>query len=179
MIDVFQFARRQARGIGFTSAAAAMLCLFISCSPDSARKSPSPASPPSPGQVAQAMKPEVVDAPLALGGGRSSAEFVPDKLFGFDDMPGGNTGSFVSEGGLRYQRFAITHRTESGATITLATLVRRLSRLNTIHGYEGFRGPIAGKNCWMFRSGKVVAGVMGLPDDEAKIEMARMAYSLR
>ena len=154
-----------------------LLCAtVVSCGSSGTRE---PVRVPPRETAPKVIKAEIMDSPVALGSGRKSAKFVPDNLFGFAELPGGNIGTFVTEGGRPYERFAFTHRTEDGAIITLSSLVRHLSDMKTIHGYEGFRGPMAGKNVWVFRRGKVVAGVIGLPDNEAKVEMTRMAYAMR
>jgi hypothetical protein len=153
---------------------------LVSCGSDSASRRTVETPPTaSAGTPESTRKPQVLDRPLALGAGKKGAEFVPDQLFGFAEMPGGNLGNFVSEAGTPYQRFAITHTNQNDATVTLALLVRRLGKLKTIHGYEGFRGPLGERNIWLFRHKNIVAGVLGLPDREAKIEFARYAYSLR
>ena len=95
-------------------------------------------------------------------------ELVDDQLLGKDFLPGGNLASYEKDGNP-YQQFLIVAKDPESAALLSFEIKGKLAAAKLIPHFGGYFG-MDGETPWfIFPKDKYVAGVVGLPQEEADL----------
>jgi hypothetical protein len=136
-------------------------------------------SPPAPAAKTAEAPPKVKDdtalLPLA---GRTNAQVVPNHLLGIDALPGGTLGDYVVHG-KKYQLFITEADSNQKAAFMDTDLRDALKDPEYIAYMGGYFGQRGGTPIYGFARLQYLAGVVGLPKDEADPIARELASRLR
>lgn len=148
--------------------AALLLFILLACgqapAPEAAR-APEPAPPPPPRDESYRFPKE------GLASTSIAAEHVLDKDF----LPPGNVAEY-SSGGKNYTLFLISAGGEENATMLAFDIKEHLADSAFIADFGGYAGTLDGQPWFIFPKQSAVAGIVGLPQNEAH-ELGRVFAS--
>jgi len=104
-------------------------------------------------------------------------ERVPDHLLDKKFMPGGNLASY-KRGKLEYQQFLGTMADADHAAFLLLDWNKELKGSKYLAHMGGYAGMDGGRPLYVFTKGAWIAGVAGLPQDQADIVARQFAARL-
>lgn len=132
-----------------------------------------------PGAKTEEAPPAVKDdtglLPLA---GRTNARVVPNHLLGIKALPGGSIADYDS-GGKKYQLFVIEGDSNQKAAFMDTDLRDALKNPEYIAYMGGYFGDLNGAPVYGFAKLQYLAGVVGLPKDEADPIARQLAARLQ
>ncbi len=99
--------------------------------------------------------------------GRVSTRLVPDHLLEQQKMPGGTLGDY-SVGAKKYQLFIIETESNQKAALVLLDLKEKLQDPEYLPSFGGYFGGNGTAPVFAFARLKYLAGVVGLPKEEAE-----------
>jgi hypothetical protein len=105
-------------------------------------------------------------------------EIVDNHLLGKDFLPGGNLAEYEREG-KKYQQFLITAKTPDQATFMMMDFKAQLSGAKFLGHFGGYFGLDGETPVLLFPLNNYLAGVVGLPQDEADLVARDFAARLR
>lgn len=108
---------------------------------------------------------------------RVKAGIVDDHLLGKDFLPGGNLAEY-SRGGRTYQLFLIETKSPQAAALLMNDHQKSLSNAKFIAHMGGYFGMDGEQPVYIFAKGKWLAGLVGLPQDEADLIAREFAARL-
>ena len=124
-------------------------------------------SAPGPGATAAAPPPAVNDnSPMLPLTARTATAVVPNHLLGFSKLPGGTVGDYES-GGRKYQLFIIETPSNQDAALMLMDAKAGMRDTELIPWMGGYFGTDGTRPIYVFPKLKYLAGVVGLPKDDA------------
>jgi hypothetical protein len=130
-------------------------------------------TPPEAGKPKAAARPKPVDhARLLPQQGQVDSTLVEDHLFGKDFLPGGNVAQY-KQGKKAYELFVIQAADAQAAANLLFEFKTKLESAKVEAGFGGYSGKDGGIDTFLFTKGSRLAGVRGVPRDEA-YEIARL-----
>lgn len=145
--------------------AALLLSILLACgqapAPEAAQ-APEPAPPPPPRDQSYRFPKE----------GLVSTSIAADHILGKDFLPPGNVAEY-SRGGKTYTLFLISAAGEEQATMLAYDIKTNLTDPAFIADFGGYAGTLDGEPWFLFPKQRAVAGIVGLPQDEAH-EMGRI-----
>jgi hypothetical protein len=139
--------------------AALLLSILLACGqtpvPEAAQ-APEPAPPPPPRDQSYRFPKE----------GLVSTSIAADHILGKDFLPPGNVAEY-SRGGKTYTLFLISAEGEEKATMLAFDIKGQLTEPAFIADFGGYFGTLDGEPWFIFPRRRVVAGIVGLPQEEA------------
>jgi hypothetical protein len=136
-------------------------------------------SPPSPAAKTEEAPPTVKDDTALLPlTGRKSAQVIPNHLLGINALPGGTLGDYEAHG-KKYQVFIIEADSNQKAAFLDTDLRDALKDPEYIAYMGGYFGEHNGTPIYGFAKLQYLAGVVGLPKDEADPIARQLAARLR
>jgi hypothetical protein len=136
-------------------------------------------SPPAPAAKTAEAPPKVKDDTALLPlTNRTNAQVVPNHLLGIDALPGGTLGDY-SVHGKKYQLFIIEADSSQKAAFMDTDLRDALKDPEYIAYMGGYFGQRGGTPIYGFARLQYLAGVVGLPKDEADPIARELASRLR
>ncbi len=136
-------------------------------------------SSPQPAAKTEETPPPVKDdtglLPLA---GRANARVVPNHLLGIKALPGGSIADYEKDG-KKYQLFVIEGDSNQKAAFMVTDLRDALKNPEYIAYMGGYFGDLNGAPVYGFAKLQYVAGVVGLPKDEADPIARQLAARLQ
>lgn len=109
---------------------------------------------------------------------RVKIEIVDNHLLGKEFLPGGNLAEYEREG-KKYQQFLITGKSPDEATFLMMDFKDKLSGAKFIGHFGGYFGMDGETPVLLFPLNDYLAGVVGLPQDEADLVARDFAARLR
>lgn len=139
---------------------ALLLSILLACgqapAPEAAQAPEPPAAPPPPRDQSYRFPKE----------GLVSTSIAADHILGKDFLPPGNVAEY-SVDGKTYTLFLINEVGEEKATMSAFDIKERLAEATFIADFGGYAGSLDGEPWFIFPRRSVVAGIVGLPQDEA------------
>ena len=117
---------------------------------------PEPAPPPPPRDQSYRFPKE----------GLVSTSIAADHILGKDFLPPGNVAEY-SVNGKAYSRFLINETGEEKATMAAFDIKGNLTDATFIADFGGYAGTLDGQPWFIFPRKSVIAGIVGLPQEEA------------
>ena len=111
--------------------------------------------------------------------GRENAQVVPDHLLGINALPGGSVATYHTKKRKTYQLFIVETDSNQKAAFALTDLRDALKDPQYIAYMGGFYGTRDGTPIYGFAKLQYLAGVVGLPRDEADPIARELAARLR
>lgn len=149
-------------------AAALLLSLLLACgsapAPEAAQ-APEPATPPPPRDESYRFPKE----------GQVSTSIANDHILGKEFLPPGNVAEYSSNG-KDYTLFLISAGGEEKATMLAFDIKGHLADAAFVSDYGGYAGTLEGEPWFIFPRHGFIAGIVGLPQDEAH-ELGRLFAS--
>ena len=99
---------------------------------------------------------------------RTAMELADDHLLGKDYLPGGNLATYEKDG-KTYQLFLIVIQDAQTASFEMLDLKERLTGARFVPSFGGYFGMDGDQPWFVFARDKRLAGVVGLPQDEADL----------
>jgi hypothetical protein len=109
--------------------------------------------------------------------GREKVEVVPDQLFGKAFLPGGNVASYDKDG-KKWQQFVIKAKSPGDTAILLGQFKDAMQNPKFVAHMGGYYGTDGARSYFVFPKGNWLAGVAGLPLQEADTIGRQMAVLL-
>jgi hypothetical protein len=130
---------------------------------------------PAPEAKVEALKPKPPDeSQLFPRENQTAMELVDNHLLGKDFLPGGNLATYESDG-KKYQLFLIVMKNGEDASLKMFDIKEKLADAKFVASFGGYHG-LEGETPWfVFAKGKYVAGVVGLPQEEADLAAREFA----
>lgn len=147
--------------------------LFIALLMTGCGSSPQPAAKTE--EAPPAVKDDTGLLPLA---GRSNARVVPNRLLGIKALPGGSIADYDNKG-KKYRLFVIEGDSNQKAAFMVTDLRDALTNPEYIAYMGGYFGHLNGAPVYGFAKLQYLAGVVGLPKDEADPIARQLAARLR
>ena len=124
---------------------------------------------PAPEAKAEAAKPKPPDeSRLFPKENQTAMELVDDHLLDKDFLPGGNLATYEKDG-KRYQLFLIVMKDGDDASLKMFDIRQMLTDPKYVASFGGYHG-LEGETPWfVFVRNNRVAGVVGLPQEEADL----------
>jgi hypothetical protein len=97
---------------------------------------------------------------------RISMELVDDHILGKNFLPGGNVAEYELDG-KRYQRFLVATKDPAAATFLTMDIKDALAGSKFVPQFGGYFGMDGDTPWFIFPKDKYVAGIVGLPEQEA------------
>ncbi len=98
--------------------------------------------------------------------GRDSVTVVDSQILGKDFLPGGNLARY-RKGPTKYELFLVLTAAPNDAAILLFDYKNKLESPKFIAHFGGYFGKDAGTETFLFAKGSWLAGIRGLPQDQA------------
>ncbi len=136
-----------------------LLSLLLACGPapaPEAAQAPEAAPPPPPIDLSYRFPKE----------GLVSTSIAADHILGKDFLPPGNVAEY-SVGGKTYTLFLISTPGEEQATMTSFDIKEHLTEPVFVADFGGYAGTLDGAPWFLFPRKSTVAGIVGLPQEEA------------
>jgi hypothetical protein len=108
---------------------------------------------------------------------RTKIEIVDNHLLGKDLLPGGNLATY-SRGGKIYQLFLIETKSPLAATLLMNDFQKTLPGSKYIPHMGGYFGMDGEQPVYVFPKGNWLAGLVGLPQEEADVIAREFAARL-
>ena len=151
------------------------LLLLCSCGSDSSKPATAENSPAAPSRISIANPiDETRRFPMD---GREKVDVIPDHLFGKDYLPGGNIAEY-KKAGKTWQQFVIKADNPNQTAILLGRFKDGLKDPKFVAHMGGFYGMDGTTPMFVFPKGRWIAGVVGLPENDADILGRQMAPRL-
>jgi hypothetical protein len=124
---------------------------------------------PAPETKAEAAKPEPPDESRRFPTeNRTAMDLVDDRMLGKDYLPGGNLATYERDG-KTYQLFLIVMQDAQTASLEMFDLKEKLAGAKFVPSFGGYFGMDGGQPWFVFAKDKRLAGVVGLPQNEADL----------
>lgn len=98
--------------------------------------------------------------------GRQSVQVEESQLLGKDFLPGGNLARY-RKGPAQFEMFLILTAAPNDAAILLFDYKNKLESAKFVAHFGGYFGKDAGTDTFLFARGSWLAGIRGLPQDQA------------
>jgi hypothetical protein len=105
---------------------------------------------------------------------QTAMELIDDHVLGKDFLPGGNLATYEKDG-KTYRLFLVAAKDADAASLQLFDIKGALADAKFVPAFGGYFG-MDGETPWfVFAKGKYLAGVVGLPQDEADLIARELA----
>jgi hypothetical protein len=135
--------------------------MLAGCSQEPAPVQKQAAEPPRPS------RPFVIDERHLLPvAGQTESKVVQDPIFGHEFLPGGNVAHY-RKGKQEYDLLLVRASDNTAAALMLLSYKKVLTDSKVVPGFGGYFGKDGDQPAFLFAKGRYLAGVRGLPQDQA------------
>jgi hypothetical protein len=127
---------------------------------------PEPVATHAPAKAAPAPEPVKDHTSLFPDAGKVSTKLVPDHILDLNVLPGGSWAEYDVKG-KKYQEFIIDTDSTQTAAFMLPDVKAALANPQYISWMGGYYGMLGDKQVYCFSKTHYVAGIVGLPEDQA------------